>query len=146
LIYTRTIQTYIKDALQTKGTDKTKVRYSTLLGNNTLHTSLTNSLSLDRTATNTGLLYMLFIVLEGLWLSATFIIPEACSVLPAGHCMVLHLLAATRLVSTNRKASVTTAVLSNTGVLGKILLRQHVPRKMLTNRNYSPALSAIFMQ
>jgi hypothetical protein len=79
-------------------------------------------------------------------LSATYIIPEASSVLPAGHCMVLHLLAATRLISTNRKASVTTAVLSNTGVLGKILLRQQVPRKRLTNRTYSPARSAIFMQ
>jgi hypothetical protein len=88
----------------------------------------------------------LLLYLTDYGLSATFTIQEACSVLPAGHCMVLHLLAATRLISTNRKATVTTAVLSNIGVLGKILLRQHVPSKRLTKGTYSPALSAIFMQ
>jgi len=55
----------------------------------------------------------------------------------AWHCTALH---QTTLISTNRKVSVTTALLANTGVLGNILIRQHVPRKRLTNRNDSNKL------
>jgi len=47
----------------------------------------------------------------------------------AGHWMALHHVT---LLSTNSKASVTTAVLSNTCVLGRTLISLHVPRQRLT--------------
>jgi len=49
----------------------------------------------------------------------------------AGHWTALHHMT---LLSTNSKASVTTAVLSNTRVLGRTLISLHVPRQRLTER------------
>jgi hypothetical protein len=67
-----------------------------------------------------GFLTRLFIVPEGLSLNYYFIIPKACSVLP---CSTPTTISNTTFISTNRKTSVTTAVLRNTGVLDKILIR-----------------------
>ena len=67
-----------------------------------------------------GFLTRLFVVPEGLWLNYYFIIPKACSVLP---CSTPSTISNAALISTNRKTSVIIAVLRNTGVLGKILIR-----------------------
>jgi len=130
----------VQDVLQTKGTDMTKlVTVETIFY---IRLELTQFYLLGQ-PTMLGFLTRLFIVPEGLWLNYTrnFIIPKAFSVLP---CSSPSTISNTTLISINKKTGVTTAVLRNTGVLGKILIRQHVPRKRLTNRTYSPALSAIF--
>jgi len=61
-----------------------------------------------------GFLTRLFIVPEGLWINYYLIIPNACSVLPRSTPTTIS---NKILISTNRKTSVTTAVLTNTGVI-----------------------------
>ena len=57
---------------------------------------------------------------EGLWLNYYFYYSKACSVLP---CTALRLYQQHNSYIYYRKATVTTAVLRITGVLGKILIR-----------------------
>jgi len=129
------VYTYVQNALQTKGTDMTKlVTVETIFY---IRLEITQLYLLGQ-PTILGFLTRLFIVPEELWLNYYFIIPKACSVFP---CSTPSFISNTTLISTNRKTSVTTAVLTNTG---KILIRQRVTRKRLTDRKYNPALNAIF--
>ena len=116
-IYIYTLMyTYVQGALQTKGTDMTNLVTVEIIFHIRFELS---QFYLLRQPTLLGFLTRLFIVPERLWLNYYFIIPKACSVLP---CSTPTTISNTTLISTKRKASVTTAVLRNTGVFDKILI------------------------
>jgi hypothetical protein len=117
MIYIQTIYTYVQDALQTRGTDMTKL--VTVETTFYMYLELMQFYSLGQ-PTMLGFLTRLFTVPEGLWLNYYFYYSK--SLFSASMHCTPSTISNTTLTSIDKKNNATTAVLRNTGVLGKILI------------------------